>query len=193
MGASSRETEIKLRFGSPSEAFERLRNVGARAVRSREFEDNILFDHPADPLAPTGRLLRLRRVGKGAVLTFKAPVFEDSPHKVRVEHETPIERPDDLERILTGIGYVATYRYQKYRSVFELDGVEVSVDETPIGCYLELEGDPAGIDRVAARLGFTEDAYIRDSYRDLHETWALAHRIPAGDLLMGGAMPVTKP
>jgi adenylate cyclase class 2 len=46
------------------------------------------------------------------------------------------------------------------------------VDETPIGCYVELEGDPQAIDRAAADLGFSPDRYVTATYRDLAEEHA---------------------
>jgi len=59
-----------------------------------------------------------------------------------------------------------------------VDGVGVMVDETPIGNFLEIEGDPAGIDAVAARLGFARSDYITDSY---HRLFLLSGR--SGDMV----------
>ena len=38
------------------------------------------------------------------------------------------------------------------------------VDETPIGDFLEIEGDADGIHRAAAALGFAPADYVTDSY-----------------------------
>ena len=38
------------------------------------------------------------------------------------------------------------------------------VDETPIGDFLEVEGEAEGIHRVAAELGFSRSEYVTDSY-----------------------------
>ncbi len=187
MHLSRRETEIKLRFPSPSEALDHLERLGAACARGREFEDNVLFDFPSRALLESGRLLRLRRVAGRAVLTYKEPVSGTHAHKVRIERETEVADPDELVRILEGLGLAPVYRYQKYRSVFRVEGVEASLDETAIGCYVELEGEPAAIDRVAALLGFSREGYILDSYFDLHAKEAAARGMAQGDLLLDGA------
>jgi hypothetical protein len=42
------------------------------------------------------------------------------------------------------------------------------LDETPIGDFLELEGEQPVIASVAARLGYRPDAFITSSYRELY-------------------------
>ena len=44
----------------------------------------------------------------------------------------------------------------------------VTIDETPIGTFLELEGEPEWIDRTAALLGFTTGDYVTASYASLY-------------------------
>ena len=38
------------------------------------------------------------------------------------------------------------------------------MDETPIGIFLEIEGDAEGIHAVAAELGFSPSDYVTESY-----------------------------
>jgi len=187
MNRSRREVEVKLMCDSPAEARRRIEALGARLVHDRRFEDNVLFDRDADPLKPARKLLRLRREGGRALLTFKAPVSGEHPHKVRVEEETAVEDPRAAEHILEGLGFRPRYRYQKYRTLFEMDGLEICVDETPLGCFIELEGDPEAIDRAAAELGFGLESYILDSYVELHERWAAERGVPLGDMVFGPA------
>jgi adenylate cyclase class 2 len=66
--------------------------------------------------------------------------------------------------MLERLGLRASFRYQKHREVWSWEGQEVVVDETPIGTFLEIEGDAAGIARVAAALGFSSADYLADSY-----------------------------
>lgn len=183
---SRRETEIKLAFPSPGEALRAIEAAGAETIHERTFEDNALYDLPGGVLAASGRLLRLRRYGEEAVLTFKGPVAGARRHKVRVEEETRVADPVRLERILEGLGYARTYRYQKFRTTFRLGSLEVALDETPIGTFVELEGEPDEIDSTAARLGFAPDAYELATYRELHERDASARGVSVGDLLMPG-------
>jgi adenylate cyclase class 2 len=165
-----KEIEIKLAFDSPSAAREQLVRVGAIESVGRAFEDNACFDREDHPLHRAKRLLRLRRVGDRSWLTYKAPIPGEHRHKVRIEHETSVADPDAMDSILEGVGFSPSYRYQKYRTEFTVDDLHVCLDETPLGCFVELEGEPASIDRIAGRLGFSPENYIRDSYQDLHES-----------------------
>ena len=45
------------------------------------------------------------------------------------------------------------------------------VDETPIGDYAEIEGEPEWIDSVAKKLGVNEEQYITKSYSELFLEW----------------------
>jgi adenylate cyclase, class 2 len=184
MAKSSRENEIKLAFPSPASATHALIQAGASPLRERVFEDNVAFDRPGRPLTQAGQLLRLRRSGDVSILTFKSKVEGEHRHKVMLEHETVVADHAAMLRILAGLGYVPVYRYQKYRSSFRLGGVEAVVDETPIGTFVELEGEAEAVDLAAASLGASPGDYIRATYRELHERHAAASGTPAGDLLM---------
>jgi adenylate cyclase class 2 len=184
MAKSSRENEIKLAFATPGSAILALVAAGATIHRERVFEDNMVFDLPDRTLTRSGRLLRLRRSGDESVLTFKAPVEGDHRHKLRIEHETPVADADAAHRIISGLGYEPIYRYQKFRSCYRVGNIEAVVDETPIGTFVELEGEPDELDRVASALGVSPADYIRETYRELHERHAAALGQPVGDLLM---------
>jgi adenylate cyclase class 2 len=113
-----------------------------------------------------------------AVLTYKGPAPEGDDargangahgprYKIREEHEVRVEDAGELERIFQGMGLSPCFRYEKYRSTYRLPGLAgltVELDETPIGDFLELEGDSAAIDRAAALLGFGPADYITKSY-----------------------------
>jgi len=192
MAGSRTEIEIKLPFESAAAAIDRLARIGAAPVQPRHFEDNVLYDRHAAPLAQAGCLLRLRSSGDAAVLTFKAPVETGEtggPYKVRREFETSVGDPRALSAILDQLGFRPSYRYQKYRTTFSIGGLGICVDETPIGCFVELEGLPADIDRVAGQLGFDPCQYLRESYRELQLRHASRHGGPVGDLLLERSAP----
>jgi hypothetical protein len=50
----------------------------------------------------------------------------------------------------------------------------VTLDETPIGCFLEIEGAPRWIDLTARRLGFQKFDYITASYGRLYQEFSKA-------------------
>ena len=184
MEKSNRENEIKLAFPSPETAVLRLLDAGAREVHARAFEDNTLFDLTGRPLTASGRLLRLREFGGAAVLTFKAPVVGEHRHKVKLEHETGVADPEALRAMLLGLGFEVVYRYQKYRAIYTLEGVVASLDETPLGTFIELEGAPDDVDEAAAALGARPADFIRATYRELQEIDAAAKSVAAGDTLL---------
>lgn len=183
MARSTREVEVKLAFPTAEAALAALKKAGAALVSPRSFEDNRVYDRGDGELQRAGLLLRLRTTGDRHAVTFKAPVAGEHRHKVRVEHETVVGDAEAMHRVLEGLGYRVAWRYQKYRTTLRLPGVEALVDETPIGCWVELEGEPEAIDRVAATLGFTPERYDTGTYRDLAIRHAASRGLPPRDLV----------
>jgi adenylate cyclase class 2 len=161
---SERETEIKLRLADVSAARAALAGAGAVLVRERHFEDNVLFDDREGKLRSGGTVLRLRTTSRGGVLTFKGPREDHDGLKSREERESAVDDPGALRVILRRLGYRPVFRYQKYRETWRHREQEIEVDETPIGAFLEIEGDAEGIHAVAAELGFARSDYVLDSY-----------------------------
>ena len=161
------ETEVKLRLASPEAAREALARAGATLLRPRHFEDNVLFDDAAGSLSATGGVLRLRTSPHANVLTFKGPRQVVEGMKSREERQTLVEEPEQIRVILGRLGYRPVFRYQKYRESWIHLGQAIEIDETPIGTFLEIEGDPEGIRAVTAELGHQASEYISESYVDL--------------------------
>ncbi len=164
---SARENEIKLRIESVQQARELLARAQARLVRARHFEDNLIVDDAARALGSRGCLLRLRRTPIEARLTYKGPREVVAGIKTREEIEVETGAGDALEVLLARLGFVPVFRYQKYREVYELGEAEVVIDETPIGCYLEIEGALSAVRDAARTLGFAPSTFIAASYADL--------------------------
>lgn len=178
-----REVEVKLEFASADDARSALDRIGAEPVVARQFEDNRILDRTEDPLVPSGRLLRLRRFGSRAWLTVKVPVAGDFRHKVREEHETEIHDFEATRRIFRSLGFETVYRYEKYRATYRRGPLEICLDETPVGCFVELEGPADDIDGTAAELGYSESQYILASYRELHVQAARSRGREPGDMV----------
>jgi adenylate cyclase class 2 len=177
------EIEVKIRIDDPGAFRQQLMDMGAGTVRERHLEDNVLFDDPDMLITRKGCLLRIRtRPGEG-ILTFKGKGRVEGGAKVRLEREVRVEEPETLRAILEGVGLASIYRYQKYRTEFELDGVQVTVDELPFGNFLELEGSLESIENVARRLGFGSDSFLSSTYRSLHQEHSDRIGEPMGDLL----------
>jgi len=165
----TRETEIKLRLETPETALELLRAHRFEILHPRIFERNLIFDTPDRQLRNSRRLLRLREAGPKVTLTFKGP-SDTAKHKSREEREVHPGDFEEMRVILERLGYEVSFTYDKFRTEFSRPGDDgiATLDETPVGTFMELEGDPAWIDRTAAELGFTESDYITASYASLY-------------------------
>jgi adenylate cyclase, class 2 len=177
------ETEIKLSIANAAAARRLLRSKGFRVSKRRVFESNDVFDTPDLRLRKAQSLLRIRDVRRDVLLTYKGPP-QDGKHKIREELEIDADNAQTLATILQRLGFQRVFRYQKYRTEFRWGkaGV-VTLDETPIGCFLELEGPPKWIDRTARLLGFTEKDYITLSYGKLYLDRCANDGSPAGDMV----------
>jgi adenylate cyclase, class 2 len=180
LSLTHREIEIKLRVSDLPNLLRRLRGLGP-TCHGRVFEQNTIYDTPASALHRLGRLLRLRietpaprrliPAGRpGALLTSKAPVPRSRPSRYKVKHERelPLPRPRGWRANLRALGFRPAFRYEKYRSTFRLPHLAIAVDETPVGVFLELEGDPRAIDRTARALGFSRHDHFCGTYCDLY-------------------------
>jgi adenylate cyclase class 2 len=166
--SSKPEVEVKIAVTTPAAARRRIRAAGFEIHVARVFEVNVLYDFGDLRLRSSGRVLRLRRAGRLATLTFKGKSV-DTRHKVREEIETRLEKPAAMERVFQELELQPVFRYEKFRTEFARDkqGL-VTLDETPIGTYLEIEGPPQWIDRTAGELGFNPENYITSSYGMLY-------------------------
>ena len=182
---SNRETEIKLRVASAREARELLKTAGFSACRRRLLEDNVILDTPDLRVRKRGTVLRVRAAGGSSILTYKGPSAIGGRHKSREELEIAISDPRTALMILENLGFHRVFRYQKYRTEYCQTGARgvVTLDETPIGCYLEVEGPPRWIDHTARKLGFSEEDYITASYGALYVRSCAAQGIQPADMV----------
>lgn len=182
--AHGREIEIKLRAPEPSQARALLENHDFRPIRERVFETNEVYDTYDSSLRSHGQLVRLRVAGAIQTLTFKGQA-EAGPHKSREELEVHLGPAENLGIIFVRLGFACKFRYEKYRTEFERAGEAgvVTLDETPIGNFFEIEGEPDWIDRVAGELGFGKDEFITASYGTLYRDWCREHKQEPRDMV----------
>jgi adenylate cyclase class 2 len=167
-GPTETEVKIELTQGHGG-VLERLTGAGLSESVPRLFEANTLYDTNNKDLRQGGMLLRLRRVGESHVITWKGQ-REPGRHKSRPELETKVDSGENMHQIFGQLGFRPVFRYEKYRTEYSSkDGAGVvTVDETPIGNFLEIEGPPEWIDTTAERLGFSAGDYILESYGRLY-------------------------
>ena len=107
-----------------------------------------MFDR-RDELFGSSRLLRLRTDGSGCRLTFKGPPRFEENLKVRDEIEVTVAHAEAMRDLLVRLGYRVVRRYEKVREEWQLGATTVALDHTPIGDFVEFEGDDAA--QAAAR------------------------------------------
>jgi adenylate cyclase class 2 len=182
--SQSQEIEVKIAITSPPALRKKLRAAGFKIRRARVFEQNIALDDAAASLRGRGLLLRLRQSGKQVLCTYKGPALRGR-HKRREEHEFHADNLEACLAVFAGIGYLPSFRYDKYRTEFEREGEpgHATLDETPIGVFMELEGPAAWIDETATRLGFHSNDYITASYISLYLAWCQEMEVKPGHMV----------
>lgn len=174
------ERELKLVLEDRAGLRERLQGEGARRLHAESFEDNTLWDRD-DSLQAGGCLLRLRQDGQGVRLTFKGPASFADGVKIRTEHETMVEDRASVAAILGALGYAPARRYQKYREEWQLEGVLVALDRTPMGDYVEFEGTTASA--IALRCGCDPKTALAADYLTLYDAFRARHPEAPSDML----------
>jgi adenylate cyclase, class 2 len=169
------ETEVKLRWQGTAKAAQALiEQHGYTLTEPRTLESNQLFDLPSRVLQQADQILRLRRIslqegGTRAIVTYKGPASREV-YKSREEIEFEVSDPEAFTLVLERLGYHPGFCYEKYRATFKASGDPglITVDQTPIGIFLELEGPPEWIDSTARRLGLPIAGFLTVSYPGLY-------------------------
>lgn len=176
------ERELKFPGVELDRLRDRLSELEAERTGPGALEDNWVFDRRGE-LEAEHCVLRLRRDSKGAKVTFKGPPRFEGRTKVRVEHESRIDDPDGMRALFESLGYQVVRRYQKMRETWQLGGVMIALDHTPIGDFAEFEGD--GAEKVAKRCDLDPATAERRSYLRLYADHLAAHPDAPPDMVFG--------
>lgn len=163
------ETEVKLYVPDLAVIEQRLQAVGAQLTAPRVLERNVRYDTADGRLVASGQVLRLRQDTR-VRLTYKdqgAALANGA--LTRFEAEVEVSNFDTMQTILAKLGYVPSMAYEKYRTTYTLDEVEVALDELPLGSFVEIEGDVDAIEQAIARLGLAEARRYPHSYAKLFD------------------------
>ena len=158
------EIEVKARVGDPAAARAMILAAGAVETRPRHREINTLYDFRDRRLAGSSRAIRLRVVGKKALLTYKGPPQKSRRFKVREEIESEVKKAGAAAKILAELGLVSVFRYEKRRTLFKKGALTVCLDELSIGNFIEVEGERPKIVRFMKALGIDRKEWLRSSY-----------------------------
>lgn len=136
------EKKYRLTIEQRDCVLERLHEAGARFCGD-EFEENILY--AGGIIDFKNCVLRLRRIGDSAFLTYKERFPSNSAIKKQREDETRVENADAMAAILDALGYIPAIVYEKRRATWRVANTEVVIDVLPFGLFMEIEGEEQAI------------------------------------------------
>lgn len=158
------EKKYRLTKKQREEVLQLLPKIGAKR-RGEEFEVNTLF--AGESLDGRSSVLRLRRIGKRGIITYKERFPTRSGIKHQREDETRVDDPDAMEMILDALGFTPALVYEKRRETWTLGKTEIVIDELPFGLFMEIEGTEQGIREVESKLAIKRLRTEMDTYPQL--------------------------
>ena len=160
-----------------------LRGLSAREIRAKEgpnilgkyrrvFERNTMF------VTPNGQEVRLRMTGEHGVDTATRTFEFTMKHQVQdqvfqVRDETTLllgnqQHGNEIMHFLGVLGWQETDVYECRRTDIKISGVVISLREFPVlGNWVEIEGKPDDIRRVAKVLGLSMDKAVNVGWRTI--------------------------
>lgn len=182
MSRSEEEIEAKFCLRRLPALLQRLEEAGAQCIVPRSHEYNLRFDTPDRRLAARKQVLRLRHLDETR-LTFKAPGQSSQGVRARTELEVSLSDFETAKKILLALGYQIFWIYEKYRAIYRWEEALITVDETPLGNFTEIEAaSPSAVLQYARRLGLEAEAAIPLSYHELFRRAAARMDAPPRDL-----------
>lgn len=169
LSGSREEVEVKVPAPDLAKVRERLQAAGAVLRAPEHEESNDLYDDSERRLSGSGRTVRLRRAAGRAILTYKGPARFEGGMKIREEREVDVSDAGEAEAILAGLGLRRRFRYEKRREEWDGGGCIIALDTTPIGTFVEIEGEPPAIRKLIALLDLDFAEAIPYSYAELYQ------------------------
>lgn len=188
----NQETEVKLYVPNLQLIEQRLQTLGAHLSAPRVYERNVRYDNAEESLEATDSVLRLRQDTR-VRLTYKGKGLVENGILSRSEFEVEVSDFDTMDTILNKLGYHSAMIYEKYRTTYELDGAEIVLDEMPYGNFVEIEGEPADIERLIEQLELQAAPRIPASYTALFVRVKLALQLEMQDLTFENFRGVSVP
>ena len=169
MAKSNQELEVKFYLADIEALRRKLEGLGAHLVQPHTYERNLRFDTPEGILTQHQQVLRLRQDTANR-LTYKGPSQVKDGVSARTEIEFIVGDFENAQKLFEALGYQINMVYEKYRTVYDLNGTLVTLDEMPFGNFAEIEGsDGASIQAVCHRIGLMWELRTLQSYTQLFQ------------------------
>ncbi len=162
---NKQDIEIELKFEINKDNIDsfskKLQQLGF-ALERRVKEISVMYDNPSQIMQITDGRIRLRQSGKDAILTYKKPLSRRKIKK-EIEYEVKVSDFKTTEKILEMMEFTKTTSYERYRTYFNKNDIEVMIDEFPYGVFIEIEGDEKNIIKISTNLDFEMKDNLTDS------------------------------
>jgi predicted adenylyl cyclase CyaB len=162
------ELELKAVVSDPAAFRDRLRAAGAAPQFMGRMTD-LRYDRGGE-LAIRDEVLRVRIFhhpeGAEAIVAWKGPTTRSADgYKLREEIELPVSRATaDPGRLLAALGYQPVHAVEREVEVYRLGDASVRLETYPrMDVLLEIEGEPAAIERAIAMSGIPRDEFTAES------------------------------
>ena len=153
------EYEAKFPNIDKDEIRERLKKAGAQLVRPEFLQKRCTFNLPKGHEI-NGGWLRVRDEGDKITMTLK--IVDGEKIENQKEIILKVDNFSEAENFLILLGCNKKSYQETKREMWELDGVEVDIDEWPyLEPYVEVEGkNEEAVNKVSEKLGFDYDKAI---------------------------------
>lgn len=165
-----REIELKGVVTDEAKSRAQLVAAGARLIFEGELKDR-RYDMPDRSLFAKDHVLRLR-VARGsenerARLEFKGSASFPDGYKLREEIGTSVDDAETMHAILESLGYVVTREIDRHIASYDFGGTMVRFERYPrMDTLVEVEGEPAQIERAIAALGIPRASFSTERLAD---------------------------
>ncbi len=140
-----KEIEIKLKYNDEKAFRDKLKTLKAKVTQTYEIID-CYYAKEGENMKNAQNLLRVRTKKEESELTFKGKRETESDVWERVEINVPIQKPENMGRILNEIGFKLIRKNRTVREYFLLKNTEiviVKIIEPAKINFVEIEGKTA--------------------------------------------------
>ncbi len=161
----NQEIEVKFYLQDLARFEKNLQGLGAELIQPRTHELNLRFDTPDMALTRTFQVLRLRQDEHSRFTYKRRESGGNGSVSSRKEIEFEVSDFENARLFLEALGYQVYVSYEKYRRTYRLAGLEIMLDETPLGDFIEIEGpDAPSIETLVAALHLNWQARSLEGY-----------------------------
>mgnify|MGYP003830650859 CR=1 FL=1 len=172
------EIEVKILEVNRTKIENILLDIGAKKIFDDEIEA-FFFDFKNKSVSKSKSVMRLRKEGKQAILTYKT-IIGVKGAKVAEEQSVEVSDIDEMKKILISLGLSIKKFTQKHRTSYQIENVHFDFDcykgeNDFIPEFMEIEADSLEtIYKYASILGFKNEDCLPWSTTDLIKHYAPA-------------------